>query len=187
MKKLILLRAAWPKHLVYSHLILVFHSLFPLLSSFLRWVEVEKVSGICAWYITILCTTLCSVSLKLPLFARISHVVTGEKTRMFFLIPLLLQIAVGKEGKRQVGCHELVACFKRELISTFKSTQYWIIQFIYTWNALQQLVITGIPESGGNIGGKRVWKKEFLTLSVLLQTWAGKDSLQISQRTPLWR
>lgn len=61
---------------------------------------------------------------------------------MFFLIPLLLQIAVSKEGQRQVWGKELVVRFKRELITTFKSTQYLIFQFIYTWNALQQLVIT---------------------------------------------
>lgn len=61
---------------------------------------------------------------------------------MFFLIPLLLQIAVSKEGQRQVWGKELVVRFKRELITTFKSTQYLIFQLIYTWNALQQLVIT---------------------------------------------
>lgn len=94
-----------------------------LLLCFLRWVVVEKVSSICAWCIG-LCTTLCFVNLKLPLFARISHAVTGEETRMFFFIPLLLQIAVSKEGKRQVWCQELVVCLKRQLIPTFKSTQY---------------------------------------------------------------
>lgn len=165
MKKLILLRAAWPKHFIYSYLILLFHSLFPLLSNFLRWVVVEKVNSICAWYISILCTTLCFVSLKFHLFARISHAATGDKTIMFFLIPLLLQITVSKEGQRQVWCQELVVCFKRELISTFKFTQYWIIQFIYTWNALQQLVIAGIPQCGGNIGGKRLWKKYCTSVS----------------------
>lgn len=50
--KLILLRVAWHKGLVKMLLVLVSCSLFPLFSSFLKWLIVEKHNSICAWCIS---------------------------------------------------------------------------------------------------------------------------------------
>lgn len=136
----------------------MFHSLFPFLSSFLRWVVVEKVNAFCAWCISTFYSTLCFVSFKLPLFAQISQAIAGE---IFPHSPATAS-SHWEEVERQVWHEELVLWFKRELISAFKSTQYTIIYFIYTWNVLQQLVLIGLPEFSCNIEASECERNKFL-------------------------
>lgn len=128
---------------------------------------------------------LCDLSSWSFLFLHRYLMLLQEKKnhRLFFLIPQLLQIAVGQKVTRQVWRQELLVCFEKEWISIFKSTQYSITHFIYIWNALQLLVLIWLSEFRGNIEASDCERNSCLPQGLLLQTWSEEDPFQVLQGT----